>query len=272
MSHERELEAAITAAEQAGRVILDHYHRIDAVADAPANITTDADRQSQEAILSYLRRYFPSDAFCAEESSASLVGVPHDGPRLWIVDPIDGTRGFVKKNGEFSIMVGFVEHGETVVGAVLEPVFRRLTYAAKGQGCWCRDADELPRPCKVSDVADLKNCTLIQSHSRSSAKRLEALSPARTVQTYSAGIKLARVARGEADIYLNTYRAFHDWDICAGHVLVEEAGGRVSGLSGEPIRYALPGNWQRHGLIASNGRLHDAALAALPPDSGSEPV
>ncbi|HMC63342.1 MAG TPA: inositol monophosphatase family protein, partial [Gemmataceae bacterium] len=80
---------------------------------------------------------------------------------------------------------------------------------------------------------------------------------------YSAGIKLALVARGEVDLYVNTYSAFHDWDACAGHILVTEAGGTATGLRGEQLRYGLPGAWQKDGLLASNGLLHSAALAAL---------
>ena len=83
------------------------------------------------------------------------------------------------------------------------------------------------------------------------------------MESYSAGIKLALVARGEADIYLNNYEAFHDWDICAGHILVEEAGGRVTALFGEQLCYGLPGAWQRHGLLATNSLWHEPALATL---------
>jgi 3'(2'), 5'-bisphosphate nucleotidase len=98
------------------------------------------------------------------------------------------------------------------------------------------------------------------------------LAPARVIQTYSAGIKLAVVARGEADVYVNTYEAFHDWDVAAGHILVEEAGGKVTGLRGETLRYGLPGAWQRDGLLATNGRLHDPSLAALAPALGERPT
>ena len=71
------------------------------------------------------------------------------------------------------------------------------------------------------------------------------------------------MARGEADLYVNTYAAFHDWDICAGHILVEEAGGTVTGLLGEAIAYNTEGAWQRHGLLATNGLLQQQALARL---------
>ena len=83
------------------------------------------------------------------------------------------------------------------------------------------------------------------------------------IETYSAGVKLARVARGEADVYINTYAEFHDWDIAAGHILVEEAGGQATGLAGETLRYGEPGAWQRRGLIAANPALLANCLPLL---------
>lgn len=267
MAYEHELEAALDAATLAGQAIMAYYEKFEVIPDAPAHITTDADRQGQEIILGRLRRSFPGDALCAEESTALLAHVPHAGPRLWIVDPIDGTRGFARKNGEFSMMVGFVDKGQVVVGVVLEPARQRLTYATRGGGCWKRDGQETsPTRCEVSKVTDINDAALTQSRSKKSpgtVLRMKSLTPARIVETYSAGIKLALVARGDVDLYVNTYLAFHDWDICAGHVLVDEAGGKVTGLAGQDLVYGVPGNWQRHGLLASNGLLHDPALAVL---------
>jgi 3'(2'), 5'-bisphosphate nucleotidase len=265
--YERESAAALEAAGLAGRVILDHYARFEVIPDAPASISTDADREAQECILQYLRRHFPEDAFCAEETTAALRDAAMTGPRLWIVDPIDGTRGFARKNGEFSAMIGFVEEGRIAVGVVAEPARARLTYAVRGGGCWRRDeTDSGPVACRVSAVRTLAEATITQSRSRTPGKPsryVQALTPARVVETYSAGIKLALVARGEADVYLNTYDQFHDWDICAGHILVAEAGGEVTDLDGNALIYGQPGAWQRHGLLASNGQLHQAALAAM---------
>lgn len=266
MAYEQELAVAMEAAALAGQAIMEHYEKFEVVPDAPASITTDADRQGQEIILGRLRRGFPGDALCAEESTATLAHVPHAGPRLWIVDPIDGTRGFARKNGEFSVMVAFVDKGQVALGVVFEPVRDRLTYATRGGGCWRRDSKQAAVRCQVSKTKDLNDATLTQSRSKKSpgtVLRMKALTPARIVETYSAGIKLALVARGEADLYVNTYLAFHDWDICAGHILVDEAGGQVSGLAGQTLVYGDPGNWQRHGLLATNGVLHDTALAAL---------
>ena len=262
----RELGAALEAVDQACVYLMKAYAAFEVIADAPSNITTDADRGAQEIILKFLHEHFPDDALCAEEETAMAKIAPAVGPRLWIVDPIDGTRGFARKNGEFSVMVAFCRDGVLEVGIVAQPAFGRLTYAARGQGCWRRDGDKPVERCSVTRVAELSQATLTQSRSKAGSKRsplVEALAPAKIVETYSAGVKLALVARGEADIYLNDYDQFHDWDIAAGDILVTEAGGTVTGMAGQPLVYGLPEAWQRHGLIATNGLLHDEAARRL---------
>src|SRR5207302_7289722 len=131
----------------------------------------------------------------------------------------------------------------------------------RGEGCWRQDGEGEVLPCRVTTTADLAAATLVQSRSRTPSRQVVALAPARIVQTHSAGVKLVRVARGEADLYVNHYPNFHDWDIAAGHVLVEEAGGRVTGMRGQAVRYGSPGADQRVGLLATNGHLHEPALA-----------
>jgi 3'(2'), 5'-bisphosphate nucleotidase len=260
----RELASALEAAAKAGAYLRDAYECFEVVPDAPADITTEADRQAQEIILTHLRQAFPGDALCAEEATATLHGSAATGPRLWIVDPIDGTRGFARKNGEFSVMIAFADAGRLGAGVVYQPATERLTFASLGEGCWCRDAGATePRRCRVTAIADLRQATLTQSRSRTPSRWVEALRPARVLESYSAGIKLALVARGEADVYLNTYDAFHDWDIAAGHILVTEAGGQVTGTDGAELTYGSAGAWQRHGLLATNGVLHPAALAKI---------
>lgn len=264
--YEPELSTALEAVEKACRYLTQEYERFQAIPNAPSSITTDADRGAQEIVLQHLHQVFPSDSLCAEEATDTAKSVPSTGDRLWIVDPIDGTRGFARKNGEFSVMVGFADRGKLGVGIVAQPATGRLTYAVLGGGCWRRDQGGSPIKCQATQVADLSQATLTQSRSKDPAKRsplVEKLNPARIVESYSAGIKLALVARGEADVYLNDYDAFHDWDIAAGHLLVSEAGGQVTGIKGQTLVYGLPEAWQRYGLLATNGPLHAAALARL---------
>ena len=267
MAYDRELEVALLAARLASRAILDRYATFEKIDNAPANIATEADRESQEIILTHLQESFPTDAYCAEEETPALAKAAHTGARLWIVDPIDGTRGFARKNGEFSVMIAFVDQGTIGAGVVQEPALGRATYAVKGGGCWKLDGEgAAPQRCQVSDRAKLAESRLVQSRSRDPGvptEHVQALRPKEVIETYSAGIKLALVARGDADFYVNRYAKFHDWDICAGHILVGEAGGTVTGLQGETLVYGQEGAWQRLGLLATNGKLHAAALEKM---------
>lgn len=267
MTYEMELQAALEAARKASAAIMALYENFTAIPDAKASISTEGDKQGQEIILRHLQSLFPNDAYCGEEETAALQGRPQTGPRLWIVDPIDGTRGFAKKIGEFSVMIGFVEKGRIGVGLVAEPAKKRLTYATRGDGCWRLDGTETqPSRCRVSTQTKLDQAKLTQTHSRKPGEDsdlVKRLKPKVVMETYSAGIKLAQVARGEADLYPNDYLKFSDWDICAGQILVEEAGGTVTGLKGETLEYGLPGAKQDRGLLATNGLIHAEALGRL---------
>src|SRR5262249_22517959 len=107
MPYEPELQAALDAVESARPAILDAYAGFEPIPDAAASITLPIDRQTQDVLLRHLAARFPDDAFCAEEETPALAGLAGPGsgrPRMWIIDPIDGTRGFAMKNGEFSVM------------------------------------------------------------------------------------------------------------------------------------------------------------------------
>lgn len=259
-----ELQAAIEAARQAAEYIRREYASFQPIPDAPVSISTHVDKGSQEIILNYLHRQFPHDALCAEESTAEL-NAPKTASRVWVVDPIDGTRGFARKTGQFSVMIGLLSRGQPVVGVVAEPALDRLTYATRGGGCFAQDGNTAATPCKVSSRDTLKDAILVQSWSKpgQTSKVAQALQPGQVVETYSGGVKLARVARGECDIYANTYERFHDWDICAGHLLVLEAGGWVTNLAGGEITYGAQDFSQTHGLLATNGLLHQKVLDQL---------
>src|SRR5262245_25495829 len=203
--YDQELAAGLDAVNKASSHLLAAYAEFRAIPDAPADITTEADRQAQEIVLQHLIGAFPSDAFCAEENTPTLRDARTSGDRPWIIDPIDGTRGFAQKNGEFSVMVGLVEKGQIALGIVAQPAAGRLTYAKRGGGCWRRDGEAPAQCCQVTNTATLSQATLTQSRSRDPSKPsrwVAALKPARVIETHSAGVKLALVARGEADLYL----------------------------------------------------------------------
>jgi 3'(2'), 5'-bisphosphate nucleotidase len=259
MNYATELQVTLEAARRAAERILELYVPFEAIPDARIDISTQADTDAQEIILQTLRQHFPGDAYQAEEATPTLAACERRGSRVWVIDPIDGTRGFAQKNGEFSIMIALTVDSLPVLGVVWEPALNRWTYASQGQGCFT----EAGRVCRVTITAELEQATLVQSHTRPDRPSpvIAALHPAQVVQTHSAGVKLARVARGEADLYVNFYGNFNDWDIAAGHILVTEAGGIVSGLKGQTILYGQGA--QKAGLLASNPHLHAPAAERL---------
>src|SRR5262245_28020566 len=118
MRYERELAEAATAVHLAGQYVRREYENFIPIPDAPANISTNADRQAQEIILRHLRSTFPHDGLVAEEQTETLNDAPNGKDRTWVIDPIDGTRGFAMKNGEFSVMIGLTVAQRPVVGVV----------------------------------------------------------------------------------------------------------------------------------------------------------
>ncbi|HSL81578.1 MAG TPA: inositol monophosphatase family protein [Thermoanaerobaculia bacterium] len=268
--HDRELDVTLATIRRAGEEILRRYASFERIEDAPADISTAADRASQELILEALHEAFPGDGLCAEEASARFETEAAGAERFWVVDPIDGTRGFARKNGEFSVMIALVVDGDAVLGAVHEPAAERLTWAVAGEGCrvvrsGAGGSGEGER-CRVSATEGRPRVLAMSRSQGEEGERqlLGALGAERAIQTYSAGIKLAQVARGEADLYLGDYLTLRDWDVAAGHVLVTEAGGRVTSVDGDPVRYDGSGRSLRgRGIVASNGGVHRAALEAI---------
>lgn len=260
-----ELAAALAIAAEAAAYVLTEYENFVPIPDAKVTISTHVDRGVQEMVLTSLRRRFPSDAVVAEEDTPAAKDSPVSD-RCWVVDPIDGTRGFAMKTGEFSIMIGLTIGNKVVLGVVAEPVQRRATYATLGGGCWVSVDGETATSCRVKATSNLAEAVLTQSRSKPGGKHtavVNALKPASIVETYSAGVKLALVARGEVDCYVNDYSGFNDWDICAGDILVAEAGGVTSLFNGNPIEYGRTTGAKQRGLIACTPALHAPILAAI---------
>jgi 3'(2'), 5'-bisphosphate nucleotidase len=261
-----ELEAALSAALEAGAYLREAYEQFVPIPDAPATISTVADRTSQDLLLKSLSKAFPDDAFVAEENIPVLDGLRRTGPRCWVIDPIDGTRGFAKKNGEFSLMIGLVVDGLPVVGVVYEPILYRMTYATLGGGCWTRTGEADPVRNRCRPVDRLRESKLVVSHLTRGVPSpiVEAIRPVEIRETYSAGVKLAMVARGESDMYIiDPANPYCDWDVCAGQILVSESGGIVTRYDGSPVGYPGPTPKHRTGLLAAAGTIHPLALSAL---------
>lgn len=257
---------AAAIARRAGEVVLRWYTRGDDVGlewKGRGDPVTAADKEANALVVEAIRKEFPGDAILAEESADDLARLGR--PRLWLVDPLDGTREFVARNGEFVIMVALVEEGRPAAGAILHPVSGTLIHARRGGGAWAEDAAGTRR-LRVSDCRDLTNFRLLVSRSHRSAK-IDALR-ARLGLTHEApcgsvGLKMFRLATGEADLYVHLGGGTKEWDLAAPEVLIREAGGTVTDADGAPIPYNRSDVRTPTAYAASNGTRHAEILAAM---------
>ncbi|MFT3768519.1 MAG: 3'(2'),5'-bisphosphate nucleotidase CysQ [Minicystis sp.] len=232
----------------------------------PGDPVTRADREANEIICRALESSFPGDAILAEES------VPDDAaeiarlvakPRVWYVDPLDGTREFADRNGEFAVMIGLAVAGRAALGVLVLPVTGEALAGRVGAAAFVEDASGNRKPLAVSAVHDPREATIVISRSHRPAivdPLVERLGIPRVVPCGSVGVKVARIATTAADLYVHGGGGAKRWDTCAPEAVLVAAGGRFTDLSGAAIDYASADLHLRHGLVATNGALHDAVL------------
>jgi 3'(2'), 5'-bisphosphate nucleotidase len=182
------------------------------------------------------------------------------------VDPLDGTREFVDRNGEFVVMIGLVVGRGAAAGVIHAPVSGVAWIGGPGLGAWRVEPVGAWVPIHVSRTGELAQARIVASRSHPSA-RLERTLAALAVREIrplgSAGLKGAQVAQGDAEAYVDTGPGLKRWDVCAVDALVTAAGGRVSDVAGAPIDYRADSLVCERGLVASNGLMHETILARL---------
>lgn len=234
----------------------------------PGDPVTRADREANDLICDALSRAFPGDAIIAEESvpesEAEIARlVAHD--RVWYVDPLDGTREFADKNGEFAVMIGLAVKGRAALGVLVMPVSGDALIGRVGAGAIIERADGSRATLSVSAVADPREATLVVSRSHRPAiidPVVNKLGITRLVPCGSVGVKVSRIVLGAADVYLHGGRGAKRWDTCGPEAVLVAAGGRFSDLDGAPIDYASADLHVRRGIVATNGALFDEILGA----------
>ncbi|MBI2893621.1 MAG: 3'(2'),5'-bisphosphate nucleotidase CysQ [Deltaproteobacteria bacterium] len=271
-SFDLELRVAHDAALAAGAVILSHYDgEVRVEMKAPGDPVTVADRESNQLIVDALGRAFPDDAILAEESpvgdfpGSSGAGGGSGADRRWCVDPLDGTKEFLAKNGEFAVMIGLAVQGRAVLGVVYQPAIDLLLEGVVGVGAWITSRSDR-RPASVSTTSDPASMRLVVSRSHRSplvdaAKAALRISAERI--SGSVGVKIALLARQEADLYIHPGRGVKLWDACAPEAILVAAGGKMTDTRGQLIRYDSADPALDRGLIASNAQAHEAIVAAL---------
>ncbi|MBD0372195.1 MAG: 3'(2'),5'-bisphosphate nucleotidase CysQ [Pyrinomonadaceae bacterium] len=271
-SYKREMEVALRLAREAGAAILDYYDRpmrVERKVDADTSHTepvTVADRAANELIVAGLRREFPDDGILAEESLDTERRLSKK--RVWMIDPLDGTNGFIARDGDFAVQIGLAVEGRSRLGVVFQPLPDLLFRAMEGGGAWVERAGFDVERAIVSDRSDVKLMRLAASRSHRSPRMdrvVKALRLKDEVRRGSVGVKVGLIVERQCDLYIHLSPRTKQWDTCAPEIILREAGGRFTDLFGDEIRYNLPDIQNHNGIVATNGHAHDFIIEQLQP-------
>lgn len=252
------LAETVRITRAAGDVIMRYYRSPFDVHDKkPDNPVTDADFAADNLLNERLLALLPQAGWLSEETVDNPQRL--DKELVWVVDPLDGTKEFVMGIPEFSVSVALVQNGDPLLGVILNPATGELYSAIRGQGLRFND-----QAGSASDRISLQGAVVDASRSEWKRGEFDAFKELVTVNVMgSIAYKLARVAAGQADATWSRGPK-NEWDICAGALLVQEAGGRCVDLNGDPFTFNRPGP-KVNGIIADNGHLHQEIMDALAP-------
>jgi myo-inositol-1(or 4)-monophosphatase len=246
------LRVAVETAREAGEILLEEFERpVRITYKGEVDLVTQADRRSEEVIVTRLRQHFPQHAIVAEEGS----GHEQSSKFCWYVDPLDGTTNFAHGYPCFAVSIGLAEGHQLIAGVVYNPVSRDLFAAARGEGATLNG--KKIRVSAIDRLATSLLATGFPSHKRAKNPNIHyywdfTLKSHGVRRDGSAALDLAGVAAGRFDGFWEF--GLKPWDTAAGVLLVEEAGGRVSDFEGRP--YKLGGRV----ILASNGLVHEEMM------------
>jgi 3'(2'), 5'-bisphosphate nucleotidase len=264
----KERAAARQLVIEAGKVVLEWHERgVKIDWKGEDDPVTSADHAANDLILEGLHQRFPDDAVLSEESRDDLSRL--EAERVWIVDPLDGTKDFVTGTGDFSVLLGLVVAGKPVVGAVSRPLDGRVWHASVGQGALMEDGQRTVA-CRVSDITAPSEMRLVVTRSHRFAlleEAMQTLGITKERPLGSVGLKVGALATAEADLYIHLSIGIKEWDTCAPEVILTEAGGRISDTAGRPLPYNGRDVMRHRGIVASNGRAHDRIIEVLEPSA-----
>jgi 3'(2'), 5'-bisphosphate nucleotidase len=257
-----ELETAKKLALSAGGILLKYYSQPAVSWKGLGDPVTEADRSANAFIVDELKRAFPQDGILSEEERDDAVRLSKS--RVWIIDPLDGTVEFIEHRDDFSVMIGLSIEGVASLGVVYQPLPEKLYYAASGMGAFLTEGTTT-RPLNVSAETNPFEMTIALSRSHHSPdvnaiQRL--LGIHKTINAGSLGVKVGLICEARAHLYLHAGRHTSQWDACAPDAILREAGGRMSDVFNEPLRYNGPDVKNLRGVLASNGTIHDRIAQA----------
>ena len=258
-------KVASDLARAAGKAILEVYaSRFTVRFKGPDDPVTDADLRAQEIIVEGLSCAFPQDGIVSEESPVS--DEARRRPRVWYVDPLDGTGEFVARTGEFSVIIGLLEEGLPKLGVIYRPIEDVLYAGVRDETAWITRGNDRRRTW-VSAAAPPHQLRLAvsRSHRHPLIDTIKAtLGEVKEISCGSVGAKIGLLISGEADAYVEPSRYTSKWDVCGAEAILRGAGGFISDMAGGPIRYDELEIKNTRGFVATNRLCHGDVLAAIP--------
>jgi histidinol-phosphatase len=253
MNHSPELQAALDAADQAAAIARSLYqHNIEVRIKADKSPVTEADVRCELAIREIIETRFPSHGFYGEETGTHR----GDAENLWLVDPIDGTKAFVREYAMFSTQIALMRNGELVLGVSSAPIYGEIAYAERGQGAFLNG-----KPVSVSNISTIESAALSSGNMKSLATGPQwarygaMIAQANRIRGYGDFLHYHLLAAGKIDAVIET--DINILDIAACVAIITEAGGRCTALNGTPITL------ESTTILASNGHMHGPVLRAL---------
>jgi histidinol-phosphatase len=253
MAHSEFLATALEAAQAGAAVIRRYYQRnLQVTLKADKSPVTQADVETEQVIRAIIGQRFPTHGFYGEETGQSSL----DAEYLWLVDPIDGTKAFVREYPFFSTQIALMHRGRLIAGVSSAPVYGELAYAEVGRGAWLNE-----QPLKVSDIATIETAAISASNLKTLASGArwarfgQLVTRAQRIRGYGDFLHYHLLAAGKIDVVIES--DVNILDIAPLAVIVEAAGGRFTDLEGRAP------DLKTTSVLATNGKLHDAVLKDL---------
>lgn len=233
------LNHILKIAEDAGKAIMEIYAQVPQVAMIKADESplTQADLASDHIIKAGLEALALGFPILSEESTQLPYQSRAHWTKFWLVDPLDGTKEFIKRNGEFTVNIALIENGKPILGVVYAPALQKFYYAAEGIGAWYRTNNSDARQLHVQSLKDsLHKVVLSRSHADERTLQLLQQIGAHQAIRMGSSLKMCLVASGEANFYPRLGPTM-EWDTAAAHAVVNEAGGIICDIKGEVLSY-----------------------------------
>lgn len=236
------LPAVIHIAKQAGEILSSHFYSIfshQITIKPDASPVTQADIAASRFIEAALQKLTPHFPVLSEENDLQDFSVRQTWEKYWLVDPLDGTKGFINRTNEFCVSIALIEKNKPILGVLYAPIQQALYYAAEGMGAWQQHKETaLPSPIKTTAFGG-ERLHLLCGHSHRNAHiqaSLQQFFSTVALKPLNSALKFGLLASGDADLYVR-FGPTSEWDTAAGHCIVNEAGGVVVDFQGNPLQY-----------------------------------